>query len=253
MLTMTTEPIIEFEQVSKYFQLQLDSVRTVQELFSFPFKTKKPVKKFRVLEDVNLKIYAGDCVGVIGNNGVGKSTLLKLMSNILKPNHGTVTVRGCVVPLLELGAGFHNELTGHENIFLYGSILGMSRKQILYRYEDIVTFSGMREYLKIRMKYYSSGMLARLAFAIAIYSEFDILLADEVFSVGDVPFQHACLERLREFQRQQKTLLLVSHQHELIHRLCSKIIEISDGTIEMRHNPLIMSPMSDVKGADIHP
>ena len=192
-----------------------------------------------MLEDVSFHIQKGDFVGIMGPNGSGKSTILKLVCQILKPNGGHVLVSEKVAPLLELAAGFHSELTGHENIFLYGSILGMTDIEIKRKWSSIVAFADLGEFLYTRTKFYSDGMLVRLGFAIVIHSEFDILVADEVLAVCDASFQQKCLSRINEIQRENKTILFVSHDAELVYRICNKIIHVLDKKVIVTDNSKI--------------
>ncbi len=186
---------------------------------------------FWALKDVNFSIQHGEVVGIIGRNGAGKSTLLKILSRITKPTMGQVTLHGRVGSLLEVGTGFHPELNGRENIFLNGSILGMTRREIQKRFDAIVDFSGVEKFLDTPVKRYSSGMYVRLAFAVAAHLEPEILIVDEVLAVGDAEFQKKCLGKLGEVSRSGRTVLLVSHQMPVIEKLCNTAILFSGGKI----------------------
>jgi len=184
------------------------------------------------LKDVNFEIERGEAVGIIGRNGAGKSTLLKILSRITEPTEGRVTIRGRVASLLEVGTGFHSELTGRENIYLNGTILGMTRNEIKKKFDDIVSFSGIEKYLDTPVKRYSSGMYVRLAFAVAAHLESEILIVDEVLAVGDAEFQKKCLGKMQEVATGQgRTVLFVSHDMAAIRNLCGRVILLLDGFI----------------------
>lgn len=183
------------------------------------------------LKDVNLKIDEGEVCGVVGPNGAGKSTLLKLLTRITPPSEGLIRVRGRVGALLEVGSGFHPDLTGRENIFLSGAILGMTRSEIKTRLDEIIEFSGVERYIDTQTKRYSSGMFMRLAFAVAAHLQSDILLVDEVLAVGDARFQEKCLGRLREAASTGRTVLFVSHNMLAVRQLCDRAVFIQDGSI----------------------
>ena len=181
------------------------------------------------LDDVDLTVHAGETVGLIGFNGSGKSTLLKTISGVLFPDAGRVLLRGRVAGLIEVGAGFHPDLSGRENVFLNGAILGMSREQLEERFDEIVAFSEIEEFIDTEVKYYSSGMFLRLAFSVAVHTDPDIFLVDEILSVGDEPFQKKCLERIRELQAAGRTMIVVSHELEMLERLCTRIVVMQKG------------------------
>src|SRR4051812_45518831 len=184
------------------------------------------------LRDVSFDIRDGEVIGIIGRNGSGKSTLLKILSRITEPTTGSVTVRGRVGSLLEVGTGFHPELSGRENVFVNGAILGMSRRDIVARFDDIVAFAGLERFIDTAVKHYSSGMQVRLAFAVAAHLEPEILLVDEVLAVGDAEFQRRCLGKMEEVSRQGRTVLLVSHQLGQIRRLCESVIWLQAGQVQ---------------------
>jgi lipopolysaccharide transport system ATP-binding protein len=186
---------------------------------------------FWALKDVSLQIKQGDVVGIIGRNGAGKSTLLKLLSRITVPTEGKIRIDGRIASLLEVGTGFHQELTGRENIFLNGAILGMSRAEIIRKFDEIVEFSGIEEFLDTPVKRYSSGMFVRLAFAVAAHLEPDILIIDEVLAVGDAAFQKKCLGKMGDFAQSGRTILFVSHNAEAVRGLCQRCIWLKDGRI----------------------
>jgi len=182
------------------------------------------------LNNVSFKIKKGEAIGIIGRNGAGKTTILKLISKITYPNKGHITVEGRIGAFIELGAGLHPELTGRENIFLYGSILGMKKKEIEDKFTDIVVFAGIKRFLDLPIKKYSSGMYSRLGFSVCAFCDPDILLVDEVLAVGDMNFQKKCLEKMHSFAK-EKTVIFVSHNLEAIKSICSKVIFLEKGKI----------------------
>lgn len=226
--------LIEAENLSKLYHLggaKSDSLREV--LMSF---VKKPARskekdKLWALRDVSFSLAEGETLGIIGNNGAGKSTLLKILSRITKPTGGTVELRGRVGSLLEVGTGFHNELTGRENIFLNGAILGMRRAEIEKRFDEIVAFSELERFLDTPVKNYSSGMYMRLAFAVAAHLEPEILIVDEVLAVGDAAFQKKCLNKMQAVGSEGRAILFVSHDMQAIARLCGRVIWLKDGSV----------------------
>jgi ABC-type polysaccharide/polyol phosphate transport system ATPase subunit len=189
-------------------------------------------EEFWALKDVDFEIRRGEVLGIIGRNGAGKSTLLKVLSRITEPTLGRVEIRGQVASLLEVGTGFHPELTGRENIFLNGAILGMSRAEIRRRFDEIVAFADVERFLDTPVKRYSSGMYVRLAFAVAAYLEPEILIVDEVLAVGDAEFQKKCLGRMREASQGGRTVVFVSHNLDVVARLCGRALLLSNGTVE---------------------
>ncbi|MHB8626900.1 MAG: ABC transporter ATP-binding protein [Aggregatilineales bacterium] len=226
-------PCIDIQNVSKQFWLERNRAGTVSGAFINLIQPGKrsPRRSFMALRDVSLSIYPGETVGIIGANGSGKSTLLKLMTGIYAPTRGVVTVRERLVSLLELGTGFSNELTGRENVYLNGALLGRSRAQIRAEFDEIISFAGVADFLDTPLKYYSSGMRIRLGFAVAIHADASILLLDEVFSVGDGEFQQKCVRRLSEFQAEGRTLILVSHGLDLVRSMCSRAIWLKRGVL----------------------
>lgn len=193
-------------------------------------------EKFWALKDINLEIEQGDVVGIIGRNGSGKSTLLKVLSRIVEPTKGEVVMRGRVASLLEVGTGFHPELTGRENVYFNGAILGMTRKEIQSKFEEIVAFSEVEKFLDTPVKFYSSGMYVRLAFAVAAHLDPDILIVDEVLAVGDAAFQKKCLGKMKDVAGQGRTVLFVSHSMASVKALCKKAIWINNGKISAQGN-----------------
>jgi len=196
----------------------------------------RPGDRFWALRDVGFEVCQGDVLGIIGRNGAGKSTLLKILSQITAPTTGRVRIRGRVASLLEVGTGFHPELTGRENIFLNGAILGMSRREVVSKYDEIAAFSGVDQFLETPVKRYSSGMRVRLAFAVAAHLDPEILIMDEVLAVGDAAFQSKCLGKLGEVAREGRTVLFVSHNMAAIQNLCTRGIVLQDGAVHFQGN-----------------
>jgi len=201
------------------------------------FKALAPSEVFTALDDVSLEIGRGETLGVIGSNGAGKSTLLKIIAGTTKPTAGTVSVDGKVSALIELGAGFHPEISGRENVYINGIMLGLSRQQVTERFDDIVSFAELEDFIDAPVKTYSSGMYMRLGFSIAIHIDPEVLLIDEVLAVGDEAFVHKCLDKIAAFKRRGKTILLVSHGLESVRRLCDRAVWIKNGKIEASGDP----------------
>ena len=223
-----SEPLaIQFEGVSKRFQLREGT--TLREFLPAIFKGQGWSEPFHALKDVTFSIARGETVGLIGRNGSGKSTILKLIAGVMAPTTGDVQIHGRVSPLIELGAGFHPDLTGGENIILNGSILGMSGKEVRERFDDIIAFAELRDFIDTPVKRYSSGMYMRLGFSVAVHSDPGVLLVDEVLAVGDAAFQEKCLAKMHEFQSQGVTIVLVSHSMELVERFCQRAMLIDCG------------------------
>jgi len=217
----------------EYLTLSSSITNVLKVLFSRNGVNKKINQEFWALKDVNLKIEQGEVVGVIGANGAGKSTLLKILSKITPPTVGEIEINGRVASLLEVGTGFNPELTGRENVYLNGIILGMTKKEVNERFDDIVEFSGVREFIDMPVKRYSSGMNVRLAFSVAAYLKPEILLIDEVLAVGDVEFQQKCLGKMNSITREEnRTILFVSHNMDAIQKLCKKCILLEGGKVK---------------------
>ncbi|MCY1716553.1 ABC transporter ATP-binding protein [Microbacterium sp. SL62] len=224
-----TEPRIRVADVHKEFKLR--HTHSVKETFLAAVRRKQLTTEFHALNGVSFDVGAGESVALLGFNGSGKSTLLKLISGVLRPDRGGVYTRGRVAGLIEVGAGFHPDLSGRENIYLNAAILGMSKRETEERYEDIVAFSEIEKFIDTEVKHYSSGMFLRLAFSVAIHTEVDILLIDEILSVGDEPFQQKCLARIRELHAAGKTLVVVSHDLDMVSDLCERGILLRDGGV----------------------
>ncbi|MCU1580494.1 MAG: hypothetical protein JWP19_2698 [Rhodoglobus sp.] len=220
---------VSVNHVSKSFRLYHERNQTIK---SAVMRGRRSVHEdFWALRDVSFDVPAGSTFGLIGSNGSGKSTLLKCLANIYYPNEGAITHFGRVAAMLEVGSGFHSELSGRENIFLNGSILGMSKKEITRKYEEIVDFSGVEKFIDQPVKNYSSGMYVRLGFAIAINVDPDILVVDEVLAVGDSEFQEKCFQKFVDFRRAGKTVILVSHSMETVKLMCDQAAWLSHGEL----------------------
>ena len=241
-----TMPIIEVEHVTKEFRLgQLTTLK--QAVMSGVRRmvgggTPEPLRTFKGLDDVSLTVNSGEVVGIIGHNGAGKSTLLKLLANISRPTTGTVTVRGKVSPLIAVGGGLVWDLTGRENVYLNATILGMSRKEIAHKFDEIIAFAELEHFVDTPVKRYSSGMQVRLGFAVATAVSSDILIVDEVLAVGDLAFQKKCYDRMDDLiHRQKRTVLIVGHNIRQLARFCSRMILLDHGRIELDGSPSTVS------------
>lgn len=226
---LSNDAVISIKDVSKLFFKQ--EQRTFKEFIPALFTGKKTAEWFWALKDINLEIKKGETLGITGPNGSGKSTLLKLIAGVSKPTKGNIQVKGRIAPLIELGAGFHPELTGRENTYLNGVILGMTRKEIDKKFKDMVDFAELWDFIDQPIKHYSSGMYLRLAFAVAVHTDPDILLVDEILAVGDESFQKKCMERIEGYINKGGTLLFVSHDMNIIHKVCQRVITLEKGTI----------------------
>jgi ABC-type polysaccharide/polyol phosphate transport system ATPase subunit len=212
----------------------------------------RPEERFTAVEDVSFDVPAGRTLGIIGRNGSGKSTMLKLVAGITKPTSGTVRVNGRVSALIELGAGFHPEISGRENVFINGIMLGLSKREIARRFDEIVEFAEMQEFIDAPVKTYSSGMYMRLGFAVAIHVDPDVLLVDEVLAVGDESFTHKCLDKFAEFKRRGKTILLVTHSLGLVERFCDEALWLDTGRVRATGDPkrVVDSYITDVEKSE---
>ncbi len=224
---------IKVDLLSKHFRIPKERKQTTYDhLVSLLPGRETLYDDFWALKDVSFSVQKGETFGVIGANGSGKSTLLKILAGVLYPDFGTVQVQGKIAPFLELGVGFQPDLTARENIYLYGSIMGLSKKSIAVRYDEILEFSDLKRFEHMRLKNFSSGMTVRLAFATAIQTDPDILLVDEVFAVGDEAFQRKCTEKIEEIKGAGKTIIYVSHALESVRELCSRCLALDHGTIQ---------------------
>lgn len=223
---------IIIDNVYKTFKVYLDKANTIKEKLLFLFSRNRKETR-EVLKGVNAKIKKGEVVALIGTNGSGKSTLLKLLTKIIYPNKGKIETKGKLTSLLELGAGFHPDFSGRENIYFNASIFGLTRKEIDERLEDIIEFSELRNFIDNPVRTYSSGMYMRLAFSVAINVDADILLIDEILSVGDEHFQNKCYQKMKELKKEGKTMVFVTHSMSAVRELCDRTIWLCDGKIKM--------------------
>ena len=228
------EPIIKVDNVSMCFNLSKEKHESLKEYFLAMVQGRLQYDEFYALKDVSLDIMPGDFYGLVGLNGSGKSTLLKTIAGVYKPSKGKVTVRGSIAPLIELGAGFDPELTARENIYLNGALLGYTKEFIDASFDDIIEFAELKDFVDMPLKNFSSGMVARIAFAIATITEPDILIVDETLSVGDVFFQQKCERRIQHFiESGDVTVLFVSHSMEQVERICQRAVWIEKGDLRM--------------------
>lgn len=227
-------PIVQVEHVTKTFHLRAN--RSVKEAAIGRLRGQDSTTSFKALDDITLDIPSGETLGLVGHNGSGKSTLLKIMGGILEPTSGRARRRGRLAALLELGAGFHPDLTGRENIFLNAAILGLTRAETQRLMDSIIDFAEIEDFIDTQVKFYSSGMYVRLGFAVAIHTDPDLLLVDEVLAVGDEPFQRKCMRRISEFQREGRTIVLVTHSASQVRELCTNVAVLDHGRM-MFHGP----------------
>ncbi|MBI2901894.1 MAG: ABC transporter ATP-binding protein [Planctomycetes bacterium] len=223
---------VEFRDVVKvYHRLHRNPVGIKHALLHLPsfLREVRSANEFRALDGVSFQVKKGETFGICGRNGAGKSTMLGLMAGVIRPTRGEVIVRGRIAPLLELGAGFHPELTGRENVFLNATILGMARSEIVRRFDAIVEFSGLRDFIDEPMRTYSSGMYMRLGFSVAVHTDPEVLLVDEVLAVGDAEFQQKCLAKMEEFRAGGITIVFVSHDYAQVKKLCHRVAVLSRG------------------------
>ena len=223
---MNSDDVIKFDHVSKEFSTNRRTM-TIKDLFVY--HERQNIKKRTVLDDISFSIKKGESLGIIGRNGSGKSTILKLLSKILRPDKGSITVNGKVACLIELGAGFHPDMTGRENIYINASIFGIPKHEVDKKIDKIIEFSGIGDYIDERVRNYSSGMYMRLAFSIAINVEAEVLLIDEILAVGDIKFQNKCLNWLNDFKAKGGTIVLVTHSIEQANMICDNVLWIDHG------------------------
>ncbi|WP_406637425.1 ABC transporter ATP-binding protein [Pseudarthrobacter quantipunctorum] len=223
---------IEVSNISKQFVLR--HTRSIKEAVVWLVKGRKGdlSEKFHALKNVTVEVKTGETVALLGLNGSGKSTLLKHISGVMLPDSGTVKTRGRVAGLIEVGAGFHPDLSGRDNVFLNGAILGMTEQQVKDRFDDIVEFSEIGQFIDTEVKFYSSGMYLRLAFSVAVHTDPEVFLIDEILAVGDEPFQRKCIDKIQELARDGKTLVVVSHDLDLVSRICERGILLEHGNVK---------------------
>ncbi|HEM3504721.1 TPA: ABC transporter ATP-binding protein [Streptococcus suis] len=234
---MTKNIAVKVEHVSKYFKLPTESTQSLRTALVNRFKGIKGYKKQHVLRDINFEVEEGDFFGIVGRNGSGKSTLLKIISQIYVPEQGKATVNGKLVSFIELGVGFNPELTGKENVYLNGAMLGFTQKEIDDMYDDIVDFAELGEFMNQKLKNYSSGMQVRLAFSVAIKAQGDVLILDEVLAVGDEAFQRKCNDYFMERKKSGKTTILVTHDMSAVKKYCNKAVLIENGLVKAYGEP----------------
>jgi len=227
------EPVVKIQNMAMQFKITTQKVDHLKEYFIKFLKRDLNYREFYALKDISFQIYKGERVGIIGHNGAGKSTLLKLISGVMKPTSGSIDVKGSIAPLLELGAGFDSELSGLDNIFLNGAILGKSKEFLTEHFDSIVEYAELGDFINVPIKNYSSGMKARLGFSIATCLNPDILIIDEILGVGDQRFRKKSSQTMGELIESGKTILLVSHSLQQIEKLCSRVIWIDKGMLKM--------------------
>jgi len=227
------EPVVKIQNMAMQFKITTQKVDHLKEYFIKFLKRDLNYREFYALKDISFQIYKGERVGIIGHNGAGKSTLLKLISGVMKPTSGSIDVKGSIAPLLELGAGFDSELSGLDNIFLNGAILGKSKEFLTEHFDSIVEYAELGDFINVPIKNYSSGMKARLGFSIATCLNPDILIIDEILGVGDQRFRKKSSQTMAELIESGKTILLVSHSLQQIEKLCSRVIWIDKGMLKM--------------------
>lgn len=241
--------VIEINNVSKKYKLYRNRKdQAIQALF--PFIAKKHTD-FYAVKDFNLTVYKGDILGIMGRNGSGKSTLMKLVAGVIQPTKGTVTVKGNLVPLLELGSGFHRDFTGYENIYFYTAVLGYPKNKVLEKTAEIIEFADIGEFIDQPLKNYSTGMKTRLAFSVSVNIDPDILILDEVLAVGDAAFKTKSYDKIKEFFDKKKTILFVSHSPESIQALCSRAILIDKGKLILDSDPAsVVKKYKEISGGN---
>lgn len=223
--------MIEVKNINMEFKIASDKILSIKEYLVARFKGELKYNVHKVLKDVSFEVKKGEVVGIIGRNGAGKSTLLKIISGVLSPTKGSVEVGGIIVPMLELGAGFDADLSGRENVYLNGAILGYSKSFLDERYDDIVAFSELQDFMETPIRNYSSGMMMRLAFSIATVVQPEILIVDEILAVGDEGFQRKSKERMLELMSGGTTVLFVSHSIDQIEEMCNRVVWLDQGTV----------------------
>ncbi len=235
--TISSEDVVHLENVSVRYRVPTDRIGTFKEYMIRTIKRQVQIRAFWAVNDISLNVRRGEAFGLIGNNGAGKSTLLKVVARVLRPTKGRVIVRGKVAPLLELGAGFHPELTGKENIFLNGALLGYSHGEMQEKYQQIVDFSELGDFIEAPIRTYSTGMYARLGFSVAMAHEPEVLIIDEILAVGDETFQQKCAERIAQFRQHGTSILVVSHNMATIQSMCQRAAWLDHGKLMVMGDP----------------
>ncbi len=233
----SNSPVIRLENVTQRFRVIHERPDTLRELFSKFFRKSASFHDFEAVKNVSFEVSHGQMLALIGRNGSGKSTLLKIIAGVYRPTAGTVQVNGSLAPLIELGAGFHHELTGRENILLNGLLMGYSKQQMLERQQRIIDFADIGEFIDAPVKQYSSGMYMRLAFAVATEVDPQILVLDEILAVGDMGFQEKCFDRIQKFKHEGKTILLVTHNMGVVEEHCDRAILLDQGSLIIDGSP----------------
>lgn len=246
------EVVVKVENLSKSFKIPIEGSGGIKQKLVNMLNGKRGYREFTPLKDVSFEIQQGDFFGIVGRNGSGKSTLLKTIANIYSPTKGGVGVKGTLVPFIELGVGFNPDLTGRENVFLNGALLGFSHSEVEAMYDEIVEFAEIGDFMEEKLKNYSSGMQVRLAFSIAIKAEGDILLLDEVLAVGDEAFQKKCFDYFEELKQKKKTVILVTHDMGSVKRFCTKAILIENGSIKVAGSPDDIANQYTLDNLSIH-
>lgn len=230
-----SQPTIHIQDLKKEFLLSHSGIGSIKTMLLW--WKRRELERLQVLKGISLDVQHGEAVAVVGRNGAGKSTLLSLLAKVYKPTSGTIEVSGRIAPLLELGAGFHPDLSGIENVFFNGIILGLTRKQIKERLDDIIEFSELRSHIDSPVRTYSSGMLARLGFSVAVHVDAEVLLVDEVLAVGDLDFERKCYRTIDEFRKKGGSILFVSHNMESVRRVADRVVWLKEGLIEAQGTP----------------
>lgn len=228
---MHNDTVITVQHLSKTFKIPHEKISSVRGAFVSMFHGKRTYEEFQALDDVSFEVKRGEFFGIIGRNGSGKSTLLKILAGIYQADSGMVRIDGRISPFLELGIGFNPELSGRDNVYLNATVLGLAKRQIDGKFDDIVRFSGLERFIDQKLNRYSSGMQVRLAFSVAIHANRDILLMDEVLAVGDANFQKKCLEQFERYKSAGKTIILVSHDADIVRKYCDRALLLRNGRV----------------------
>ena len=237
MINKQHQVVVKVKEVRKDFKLPHERADSVKSLFVNPFRRRRKVETQHVLRGVSFEIERGEFLGIIGRNGSGKSTLLKMIAGIYQPTAGSIVVDGKISPFLELGVGFNPELSGRENVYLNGALLGLSTKEVSAMYNEIVDFAELHDFMDQRLNNYSSGMQVRLAFAVAIQAKADILLIDEVLAVGDANFQQKCIKEFERFKAEGRTIIFVTHAMDSVQQFCDRVVLLDSGRVSYTGKP----------------